>query len=170
VIFAASTTSDYEAFARVVRDYVDWCRWRYRTDAWFVDQVLSHQSLDRELQDLSSSYGPPNGKTFLARDGDEVCGGVAYRRLSNDICEMKRLFVFDRFQGKGYGRRLCQALIAAAKDEGYKLMRLDTANLLSEAIALYESLGFRRCAPYIDYPDRLMPYLMFMEMPLAGAA
>ena len=45
-------------------------------------------------------------------------------------------------------------------------MRLDTANRLVEAIAMYEAIGFRRRSPYQNYPDRLMPYLVFMEMPL----
>ena len=42
---------------------------------------------------------------------------------------------------------------------------------LTEAIALYERVGFRRCAPYNDYPARLMPYMVFMELelPLIGA-
>ena len=51
---------------------------------------------------------------------------------------MKRLFVPDRFRGHGYGRKLCDALIRSAKDENFKLMRLDTGNLLTEAIAMYE--------------------------------
>ena len=79
---------------------------------------------------------------------------------------MKRLFVPVRFRGQGIGRRLCEALIASAKDDGFHLMRLDTGNLLTEAIAMYESVGFRHCAPYRDYPEKLVPYLIFMEMPL----
>ena len=167
VIFTATTASDYEAFARLVGEYVEWCRDRYQDDAWFVDQALSHQSLDRELEDLAGSYGPPNGRTFLARHEGQICGCGAYRRRTNDVCEMKRLFVPDRFRGKGHGRTLCEAIIKSAQDEKFKLMRLDTANLLTEAIALYESFGFHRCAPYNDYPEKLMSYIVFMEKPLA---
>jgi GNAT superfamily N-acetyltransferase len=85
-----------------------------------------------------------------------------------EICEMKRLFVPDRFRGSGTGRRLCEAIIASAKDAGFRLMRLDTGNLLTEAIELYKSIGFHICAPYHQYPEELMAYLVFMEMPLAG--
>ena len=45
-------------------------------------------------------------------------------------------------------------------------MRLDTANLLVEAIGLYESFGFKRRSPYQSYPPKLMPYIVFMEMPI----
>jgi GNAT superfamily N-acetyltransferase len=167
IIFTATTASDYDAFAQLVREYVEWCRDRYRDEAWFIDQAMSHQSLERELEDLSVSYGPPNGRTFLARHEGQICGCGAYRRRTNAICEMNRLFVPDQFRGKGYGRKLCEAIIRSAKEEKFKVMRLDTANLLTVAIAMYQSFGFRPCAPYNHYPEKLMPYIVFMEMPLA---
>ncbi len=80
---------------------------------------------------------------------------------------MKRLFVPDRFKGHGIGRRLCRALMISARDEGYAWMRLDTATLLTEAIGMYKSLGFRECPPHRAYPDELMSYLIFMEISLA---
>jgi GNAT superfamily N-acetyltransferase len=111
-------------------------------------------------------YGTPNGKTFLAvRDG-EYCGGGAYRRLADGSCEMKRLYVADPFQGHGIGRRLAEALIRAAREEGYRLMRLDTGRLLTEAMALYRQLGFRDCPPHHAYPPELVHHLAFLELPL----
>ena len=29
-------------------------------------------------------------------------------------------------------------------------------------------MGFRFCEPYNEYPEALMPYLVFMELPLNG--
>ena len=165
-IDAATTASDYGAFAGLIREYVEWSRARYPELAWFMDQAFSHQSLDSELEALSVCYGPPNGKTLLARRDGQICGCGAYRRLSDGICEMKRLYVPERFRGQGTGRRLCQAINASARDAGFRLMRLDTGNFLTEAIGMYQSIGFRVCAPYHQYPDHLMPYLVFMQMPL----
>ncbi len=168
-IRVASTAEDFQAFGEIVGAYVDWCRERYREDAWFVERVFGHQSLEDELAELSAAYAPPRGKTLLLIQDGEVCGGGAYRRLPDGTCEMKRLFVHDRFKGQGIGRRLCTALIDDARAEGYGLMRLDTGNLLTEAIRLYTSFGFVPAAPHHDYPDELMPYLVFMELPLSTA-
>jgi ribosomal protein S18 acetylase RimI-like enzyme len=165
-IATATSPDDFQAFAGLVRDYVDWCRIRYQADSWFVDQIFSQQSLDSELADLSAYYVAPNGKALLAKENGQSCGAGAYRRLSDRICEMKRVFVPDRFRGRGTGRQLCEALIAAARLEGFELMRLDTASLLKEAIGLYRSMGFRGCAPYRKYPEKLMPHIVFMELPL----
>jgi GNAT superfamily N-acetyltransferase len=168
-IYTATTASDYNAFAGLIREYVEWSRARYSVNAWFIERTFSHQSLESELEALPVSYGPPNGKTLLAERDGQICGGGAYRRLDDEICEMKRLFVPDRFRGFGTGRRLCKAIVSSAKEAGFRLMRLDTGNLLTEAINLYKSIGFRICAPYHQYPEELMPYLVFMEMPLADS-
>ncbi len=48
-------------------------------------------------------------------------------------------------------------------------MRLDTGSRLKEAITMYQSLGFRECPPYHEYPDKLMPHFVFMELQLAEA-
>ena len=162
----ASTAADFDDFARLVGEYVAWTRGRYRDDASYVDRIFGHQSLAAEIDALSTVYGRPHGRTLLAVRDDEVCGVVAYRRLADGSCEMKRLFVADRHKGLGIGRRLCEALIEAARDDGYALMRLDTGSRLDEAIAMYESLGFRRCRPHHDYPADLMAALVFMEKPL----
>jgi GNAT superfamily N-acetyltransferase len=165
-IHLASNDADYVAFGVLVREYVDWCRLRFAQDSWLIDAALSHQALDRELETLQTRYGPPSGKAFLARRDGTVVGCGAYRRRSDEYCEMKRLFVPDRFRGSGIGRRLSGTLIAAAKEDGFRLMRLDTVAQMSEAIALYEAIGFKRCAPYNEYPERLMPHMVFMELSL----
>jgi putative acetyltransferase len=94
-------------------------------------------------------------------------GGIALRDLGDRACEMKRLFVPERFQGFGTGRRLCLALIDAARADGYQVMRLDTGFQNDEALAMYRSVGFVECAPYHDYPADLMGHLRFMEKPLS---
>jgi ribosomal protein S18 acetylase RimI-like enzyme len=164
-IHLARSIADYAAFGALVREYADWCRARFAHEAWMIDLAFSHQSLDRELESLPEGYGPPAGETFLARRDGEVVGCGAYRRHP-DFCEMKRLFVPDRFRGLGIGRKLAAAIIARAREERFKVMRLDTAAQMSEAVALYEAIGFRRCAPYIEYPERLMPHMVFMELAL----
>lgn len=81
---------------------------------------------------------------------------------------MKRVFVPQRYQGAGLGRRICTKLISAAQSDGFQLMRLDTGSIMNEAISLYQSFGFKECAPYYDCPKNLMPYFVFMELSLVG--
>ena len=165
----ATTAEDFAAFAALVTEYVAWFRKRYRDEPEFADRIFGHQSLASELQSLSTAYSTPCGRAFLAvADDGQVCGSGAFRHLADGVCEMKRLFVPARFSGHGIGRRLCNALLASAREDGYTLMRLDTGRMLTEAMAMYESLGFVRCAPFHIYPEPLMREMVFMELPLAN--
>lgn len=165
-LVTAESPQDFEAFAGICRRYAAWCRERYRDMPWFVEEVFGHQALENELGQLAQKYGPPAGRTLLLKGPRGIVGGGAYRRLSGTECELKRLYVTEEARGSGLGRNLSSALIAAAIADGYTTMKLDTGNRLIEAIAMYESMGFEHIQPYHDYPDRLMPYLVFMSRSL----
>ena len=166
-IVVATSHDDYAAFADLIREYWQWLQARYAGLPGFIDAVGGYQALDAELAWLAGRYGPPAGRALLAKREDLVVGGIAFRDLGDGECEMKRLFVPDRFQGQGAGRRLCRALIDAAITDGYGVMRLDTGYQNDEALTMYESLGFHECPPFHDYPADLMPHLRFMAKSLA---
>lgn len=69
---SAETPEDFEAFGRVCRAYVEWCRERYRDMPWFVEKVFGYQALEDELNGLAQKYGPPAGRTILASSTDGV--------------------------------------------------------------------------------------------------
>jgi ribosomal protein S18 acetylase RimI-like enzyme len=124
---------------------------------------LCFQGFDAELAGLPGAYAAPTGRLLLALVGDQIAGCVAMRPLGNGVCEMKRLYVRSAARGRGVGRALAQAVIAAARDEGYERMRLDTLSQMVEAQPLYESLGFREIEPYYANP---VPGARFLELEL----
>jgi DNA-binding MarR family transcriptional regulator/GNAT superfamily N-acetyltransferase len=95
---------------------------------------------------------PPDGTFALARSDDVVvaCGGV--QSLGGGIGEIKRMWVHDAWRGVGLGSRMLRHLEHRAQELGYDVVRLDTNDVLTEAIAMYERAGYRSIERYNDNP------------------
>lgn len=97
-----------------------------------------------DLDDLQSHYFNNKGIFLVLIDNSMVVGSGAIRRLSDDICELKRMWLLKDYRGKGLGWQMAQRLLDFAKKTGYKKVRLDTVDELkqAQAIKLYKRLGF----------------------------
>ena len=123
---------------------------------------LCFQNFDEELAGLPGDYAPPEGRLLLAECENQIAGCVALHKLTNEICEMKLLFLRPQFRGKGLGRSLAHRIIAEARQIGYSRMRLDTVEpVMKDAVVMYRKLGFREIAPYCANP---IPGALYMEL------
>ena len=113
---------------------------------------LSFQNIADELQNPAHKYTSPEGEILVAIEDENVVGMIAYHRLSDDCCEMKRLYVRPEIRGRHLGDSLVEAIIERARLAGYKEMVLDTIVPLKAAISLYKKHGFEECAAYYNNP------------------
>ena len=115
---------------------------RYPERADQIRQYLVEQRFKEMLADFRDHFNPPQGECMLARLNGAPVGIVMLKPLTDDVCEMNRMFVLPDARGKGIGRALCHALIAEARALGYHEMRLGALDRHKEALPLYHSLGF----------------------------
>jgi putative acetyltransferase len=120
---------------------------------------LCFQNFNKELRDLPGDYAPPRGRLLLAMDGEVSAGCIAMRPLSEEICEMKRLYVRPGYRAAGLGRQLVERIITEATSAGYHWMYLDTLPVMDRAQRLYKDLGFIEIHPYIHNPIAGVRYL-----------
>jgi GNAT superfamily N-acetyltransferase len=157
---------ELDAVRDLMRAFIAWHRERHVQDLQLIDQYFDAAEFENELRTLPGVYTPPYGRLLLASVQQEPAGCVALRSIDDEYCEMKRMFVYPRFHGKGVGFALAQQLIEHARTAGYRAMRLDTSIRQAEAMGLYARLGFRIIPPYYELPQDMRDWLVFMELEL----
>lgn len=112
------------------------------------------QSLADDLADPFKHYMThPRTGFFVAEAADPAAGrgrkviagmlGVDHWEGDEKIAQLRRVAVSSRFRRQGIGRRLMGFAEQWAVEHGYTSMRFYTVEQLVEAIAMYESLGYR---------------------------
>ena len=94
----------------------------------------------------------PGGKIFFATSGASCVGCCALIRMGDKEFEVAKMAVEPSYQRAGIGRRLLHAVIEEGRRAGARRLYLETNHVLTPAIRLYESLGFKP----VDV-DRVIP-------------
>ena len=103
-----------------------------------------------------AEFAPPGGVFVVGfADGEPVASG-GFRRHSEQVAEIKRMYVVEDRRGVGYARRLLAELEARAAAVGYRRIILETGLRQPEAIALYESSGYQPIEGFGFYADQAL--------------
>lgn len=113
---------------------------------------LSFQDFSKEFEMLPGKYVNPDGALILALVDSKSAGCIALRKLSEEVCEMKRLYVRKSYQGFGIGKELVKRIIEEGRTLGYYYMRLDTLPTMKKAQEMYVAFGFYDIEPYVYNP------------------
>lgn len=124
-------------------------------------EYLEIQQYDKELDDFEAKYGMPGGRLYLLYLDSEPAGCIALRKIDNDNCELKRLYIKPVFRGQKLGKLLVERLIGDAREIGYKYMLLDTLPFLQTAIKMYKNLGFYEIEKYNNSPMDTTIYMKY---------
>jgi GNAT superfamily N-acetyltransferase len=140
--------------------------------AWGIDQLALHYGILQPPTEAThvpaslADYRAPTGVLLLAWAEDEQPAGVgAIHRRSEDIVEVKRMYVAPLYRAQHVGSTILDQLLAEAERMRARTVRLDTCRFMSDAQRLYRSRGFVERAPYAEseIPAHLQQYWMFFE-------
>ena len=134
-------SGDAAALARVIRD----------TLSEFGAAKPGTAYYDASTDQLPELFArTPRSAYFVAERGGEVLGGGGIfptAGLPPDTVELVKLYLLPAARGLGVGRALIQHCLEAARAAGYARVYLETTQELTQAIPLYEKLGFT----YLDH-------------------
>lgn len=88
-------------------------------------EYLAVQNYDEEISHLSSKYGLPGGRLYIAFYDGEAAGCVGLRKIDEKNCELKRLYVKSAFRGC-IPRKAYRQYIDSADYQGCKRNRIFT--------------------------------------------
>jgi len=106
----------------------------------------------------------PPGVFVIARVDGKAVGCGAVRPLGGSVGEVKRVFVQPECRRMGIASRIMALLEDKGLQNGFTALRLETGTKQPEAIALYESLGYRRIPTFGEYVSD--PYSICYEKEL----
>jgi len=128
------------------------------------EELLQSADENEDLYDVDHAgdhYFGNKGIFLVALDDERVVGTGAVRRLDDEICELKRMWLLEEYQGHGIGYRMMQELLEFARWAEYQRIQLNTSSQQERAIQFYVRVGFE----LIETEDETGE-IVFMEMEL----
>ncbi|SOD92080.1 GNAT family N-acetyltransferase [Spirosoma fluviale] len=128
-----------------------------RLNIEWISRYFAVEPHDLEQLDHPDVHVLPNhGQIFFAKLDDAIVGCVAMVNTGTpeqgvSEFELAKMAVSPTAQGKGIGKKLCLVAIDYARQLGVKTIWLESNRILTPALTMYESVGFRE-VPSIPTP------------------
>lgn len=109
--------------------------------------------LDGEDHAFYAQFNKSNAlKNALICYENEIAIAIgAYKEYDSETAEMKRMYTLPEYRGKGIASRILSELELWAKEENYKFAILETGFMQTDAISLYQKLGYKITENYGQY-------------------
>lgn len=153
------------AISNLVKEYFTWGN---NIAIQKYGYIFDTEGMFQEFMKEIVNYTYPNGIIYLIKHNNKNIGIGGFKRTSDQTCELKRVYIQEQYRGNHLGRRLLKLLIEKAKEFGYNEMQLESARFMTNAFALYTSLGFKECELYqgIETPENHQSITYCMKMNL----
>lgn len=102
------------------------------------------KELIENLSDIKKNYFQRGGVFFVGEFDGKVVGTVAILPETKTSARLKRMFLYKKYRGKGFGSKLYDFAEKWCKKQGYKKIILSTYPHFEEAIKMYESKGYKK--------------------------
>jgi GNAT superfamily N-acetyltransferase len=86
---------------------------------------LAFQNFDEELNIINSMYGSPTGCLLLVYDNELPIACAAYRKIGEDICELKRMYIKPDYRRNGVGQEIMNILCKFAGWMGFFVLQIN---------------------------------------------
>ena len=129
-MFVIKDCTDYEAAKKLIREYSE-----------IKGAESCFASLDKELADLGTYY--KDGALLIGFEDENPIATIAIKRIDEDTCEAKRLYIKPDYRGKDYARVLMNEMLKRSRHLGFKEVTFTTKPaVMRVGYGLYKRMGF----------------------------
>ena len=98
-------------------------------------------SFDKEVNNLESFY--QGGVLLVGYEDEKPVACIAVKKIDDNVCEAKRLFIKPEYRGKGYARVMLNAMLDKSRELGFKKVTFTTKpSVMQIGYGLYKRMGF----------------------------
>jgi GNAT superfamily N-acetyltransferase len=103
---------------------------------------MSQQQDEADLMAVEEVYLRNHGEFLLGFHGESLVAMGGFKRLSDDLAELRRMRIAREFRGQGYGTLLLRELERRAFQSGIRTLCLDTARRRPMTLEFYRKHGY----------------------------
>ena len=164
-IIRASEEEHAQPIRELFWEYLQWANAKVEENFGVSFDIVA---MLEEDMNMLEKFMPPRGRLLLAYVEDQPMGIACLKALTNNVGEVKRMYVRPQARKKGLGRSLLNHLLEEARQMGYGRIRLDSARFMREAHQLYRTSGFQEIEAYegSEIPKEFQNHWLFMERDL----
>lgn len=138
----------------IYRDFLirDWQPDDRQSAAALIASVLQEYGLgsepdgaDQDVLQVEQAYWATGGEFWVVEHQGCLVGTAGYYPIARGqkAVEIRKMYLLREVRGLGLGGYLLQALEQRIAARGFQQIWIETASVLKEAIALYESRGYQ---------------------------
>jgi putative acetyltransferase len=106
-------------------------------------EAYIERALREEIDRIPAYYAERDGGFWVAVKGDKVVGTFGLERASNDAMELRRMYVDHLARRQGIARQMLQWAEDECRRRNVAWLELSTAEIQQAALALYRNAGYR---------------------------
>jgi len=97
---------------------------------------------DDDLRDIAGTYASPDGRFLLAVASGRLLATAGIRRLTDEDCELRRLYVARDSRRQGIASALVSELLPFVRERQYRRILLEVRPEMKDTVAGYSRYGF----------------------------
>lgn len=109
----------------------------------WIDVCVEEHGFEEWAEGMSELNENEYEKILVALFEGKVIGTMAYKKIDNNIAELKRVYIYSHHRGQGIAKKLYNMMLDIIKSKKYKKIIIETWESFKTGINFYYKNNFK---------------------------